>query len=36
MELIYKVIWNEDEIGELSDLSMDMWYLEGKWKPFHT
>jgi hypothetical protein len=36
MNLIYKVIWNNDEIGEISDLSRDMWYIEGTWTPFHT
>jgi hypothetical protein len=33
---IYKVIWNDNEIGEISELSMDMWYIEGKWSPFYT
>ncbi len=36
MGLIYKVIWNENEIGEISELTRDMWYMEGNWKPFHT
>ncbi|MBS1603167.1 MAG: hypothetical protein JST42_10905 [Bacteroidetes bacterium] len=36
MGLIYKVIRNDYEIGEISDLSQDMWYIEGKWTPFHT
>jgi hypothetical protein len=36
MEHIYKVICNDNEIGEISELSRDMWYIEGKWTPFHT
>src|ERR1044072_766089 len=36
MALIYKVIWNDNEIGEISDLSRDMWYIDGTWTPFHT
>jgi hypothetical protein len=36
MGLIYKIIWNDNEIGEISDLSNDMWHIEGKWTPFHT
>ncbi len=31
---MYKVIWNENEIGELSDMQVDMWYLDGKWKTY--
>lgn len=33
---IYKVIWNENEIGEISELANDMWYIDGKWSQFHT
>ena len=29
-------MWNDNEIGEISDLSNDMWHIEGKWTPFHT
>lgn len=36
MGLIYKVIRNDDEVGEVSDLSRDMWHIEGKWTPFYT
>lgn len=36
MEHTYKVIWNDNEIGEISDLSRDMWYIDGIWTPFHT
>jgi hypothetical protein len=28
----FTIMWKEVEIGELFDLSMDMWYLEGKWQ----
>lgn len=36
MGLICKVIRNDYEIGEISDVTRDMWYIEGKWPPFHT
>lgn len=36
MEEIYKVIWNDNEVGEFSFSSRDMWYMEGRWTSLHT
>lgn len=33
--LIYKVIWNDVEVGEISGISQDMWHINGKWTAFH-
>ena len=36
MQLICKVIQDGVEIGEFTQLSQDMWYMEGQWTPFQT
>ena len=32
----FTVVWKEVEIGEISDLSSDMWYLDGRWQSNKT
>jgi hypothetical protein len=33
---MFKILWRKKDIGEIVDISTDMWYLEGKWKPNGT
>jgi len=32
----YKIIWNNNEVGQLINPMPDMWYLEGDWKSYGT
>jgi hypothetical protein len=33
---MFKILWRKIDIGELTEVSTDMWYLEGKWTPNGT
>lgn len=32
----YKVTWRGTEIGEFTEMGVDMWYMDGKWQPNST